>query len=58
MAGQITSDLLLLLTAAVLYYCLLLLCRYGSGLGALGLMVVPLVCSLFCGNACVTSTSR
>jgi amino acid transporter len=32
--------------------------RYGNGLGALGLMVVPLVCSLFCGNACVTSTSR
>ncbi|KAF8058897.1 NAD kinase 3 [Scenedesmus sp. PABB004] len=32
--------------------------RFGSGLGGLGLMVVPLACSLFCGNACVTSTSR
>jgi len=25
--------------------------RYGSGLGSLGLMVVPLVCSLFCVSA-------
>lgn len=33
-------------------------CRYGSGLGSLGLMVVPLMCSMFCGNACVTANSR
>jgi hypothetical protein len=42
---------------------LLLLCdtcspRFGNGLGSLGLMTVPLLCSMFCGNACVTSTSR
>ncbi|KAF6254993.1 amino acid/polyamine transporter I [Scenedesmus sp. NREL 46B-D3] len=32
--------------------------RFGNGLGSLGLMAVPLLCSMFCGNACVTSTSR
>lgn len=32
--------------------------RYGSGVGALGLMVVPSLCSIFCGNACVTANSR
>lgn len=32
--------------------------RFGSGVGALGLMVVPLLCSIFCGNACVTANSR
>ncbi|WIA39719.1 hypothetical protein OEZ86_005781 [Tetradesmus obliquus] len=32
--------------------------RFGNGLGSLGLMTVPLLCSMFCGNACVTSTSR
>ncbi|KAI8466411.1 MAG: amino acid/polyamine transporter I [Monoraphidium minutum] len=32
--------------------------RFGSGLGALGLFVVPLLCSLFCGNACLTTCSR
>jgi len=35
-----------------------LFCRFGSGLGSLGLMVVPLLCSIFCGNACVTANSR
>lgn len=35
-----------------------LCCRFGSGLGSLGLMVVPLLCSIFCGNACVTANSR
>ncbi len=24
--------------------------RYGSGIGSLGLMVVPLMCSVFCGG--------
>jgi amino acid transporter len=32
--------------------------RFGSGAGALGLFVVPLVCSLFCGAACLTTCSR
>jgi amino acid transporter len=32
--------------------------RFGSGFGALGLFVVPLLCSLFCGNACLTTCSR
>lgn len=32
--------------------------RYGSGTGGLILMGVPLICSLFCGNACVTANSR
>lgn len=32
--------------------------RFGSGAGALGLFVVPLLCSLFCGNACLTTCSR
>lgn len=32
--------------------------RFGSGVGALGMFVVPLMCSLFCGNACLTTCSR
>jgi amino acid transporter len=32
--------------------------RFGSGVGALGLFVIPLACSLFCGNACLTTCSR
>lgn len=32
--------------------------RFGAGAGALGLFVVPLLCSLFCGNACLTTCSR
>lgn len=32
--------------------------RFGRGAGALGLFVVPLLCSLFCGNACLTTCSR
>jgi hypothetical protein len=32
--------------------------RYGSGTGGLILMIIPLLCVLFCGNACVTANSR
>jgi hypothetical protein len=32
--------------------------RTGSAAGAMALMVVPLVCSLLCGTACVTANSR
>jgi hypothetical protein len=49
-------QLMLLLCCAVLYTGVTR--RYGSGLGSLGLMIVPLLCSIFCGNACVTSNSR
>jgi SpoU rRNA methylase family enzyme len=49
---------LLAAAAAAVEPLLLLLLRFGNGLGALVLMLVPLLCSMFCGNACVTSTSR
>lgn len=32
--------------------------RFGRGAGALGLFIVPLLCSIFCGNACLTTCSR
>jgi len=32
--------------------------RYGNGVYGLGLFAVPLLCSLFCGNACLTTCSR